>query len=391
MSDGPRRIMISAGELSGDMHAAAVIEAAKSRGLGLEFFGLGGDNMAAAGADLREHLRETAVMGLTEVLGSLGRVLKIRGRLCAMIADERPDAVVLIDSPDLNRALAKAAFKAGVPVVYYVCPQVWAWRPGRVRWLGRLVARRCVIFEFEEEFFRSRGLSADWVGHPLFDELPLGMTGAEARQNLGLDPDAPVLALFPGSRAKVLARLARPMLGAAALLVDALPGLRVVVARAPTVSPEKMDDYLRDVPRKLQSALTVAPARAHEVLLSATAALLASGTSTAEGAILGTPMVVTYRVSALSWFLARRLVKVPFVSVANLAAGREVVPELLQDAGTPENMAAALRLLLADGPARRGMVSGLREARAKLGSPGAAGRVLDVILQAAGSPRARAN
>ncbi|MDR0356680.1 MAG: hypothetical protein LBJ64_13240, partial [Deltaproteobacteria bacterium] len=215
------KIFISAGEVSGNMHGAALVREARKRfGDKLEFFGLGGDDMAAAGVDVRFHLRDTAVMGLTEVLGSLRKILSIRRRLCAMIEEEKPQAAVLIDSPDLNQTLAKTAHKAGVPVVYYICPQVWAWRKSRLNWLGRLVKRRAVLFSFEKTFFEEAGLTADWVGHPLLDELPLSLTRQEAREQLSLPAEVPILAVLPGSRKAAANRLAGPMLAAADLLME---------------------------------------------------------------------------------------------------------------------------------------------------------------------------
>ncbi|MDR1310050.1 MAG: lipid-A-disaccharide synthase [Deltaproteobacteria bacterium] len=385
----PLRVMISAGELSGDMHGAALASEARRSGTGLEFFGLGGDRMAAAGVDLRAHISETAVMGLTEVLGSLRRILSVRRRLASLVSSERPRALVLIDSPDLNQALARAAFRAGVPVIYYICPQVWAWRRGRIRWLRRLVSRRAVIFPFEKEFLDREGLSSDLVGHPLLDELPLRLSPEEARSGLGLPPGANVLAVLPGSRKAVARRLVGPMLGAVDLLLDSFPDLVPVIPRPDTLPADLLLDLVGKASRRVRDRIVVREGHSHEVLRSARAALLASGTSTVEGAVLGTPMVVTYRVSALSWLLARLLVKVPFVSIANLLAGTEIVPELLQDRCRPEDLAREVEPLLAGGPRRQAMLDGLAGAASRLGGPGASARVLDIIMQEIGAAHDR--
>jgi lipid-A-disaccharide synthase len=382
--------MISAGELSGDMHGAALACQASKSGAGLQFFGLGGDRMAAAGVELRAHIRETAVMGLTEVLGSLRRILAVRRRLSDMVSSERPRALVLIDSPDLNQALAKAAFRAGVPVIYYICPQVWAWRRGRVRWLRKLVSRRAVVFPFEKEFFDREGLSSDLVGHPLLDEMPLDLAPEEARKGLGLQPGANVLAILPGSRKAVASRLAGPMLGAADILLDSFPDLVLAVPRPDTLPADLLRELVSQASRRVRDRILVFEGRSQEILKAARAALLASGTSTVEGAVLGTPMVVTYKVSSVSWCLARLLVKVPFVSIANLLAGAEIVPELLQGRCRPENLARELEPLLAGGPRRQAQISGLAGAAARLGGPGASARVLEIIKQEIGAAHARA-
>ncbi|MDR3135360.1 MAG: lipid-A-disaccharide synthase, partial [Deltaproteobacteria bacterium] len=381
MMSGPLRVMISAGELSGDMHGAALAMEAKASGIDIDFFGLGGDRMAAAGVDLRFHARETAVMGLTEVLGSLARLLKIRKSLADMVATERPQALVLIDSPDLNHALAKAAYKAGVPVIYYICPQVWAWRKGRLKWLGKLVRRRAVLFPFEAEFYQKEGLTADLVGHPLLDEMPLGLTREGARAALGLDHEAEVLAVLPGSRQAVAARLAMPMFGAVDILLGTRPNLIPVIPRPETLPPGLLQDLAGGASQRVRDRLRLFEGRSHEILKAADAALLVAGTSTVEGAILGTPMVAAYKVSSLSWRLANLLVKVPYVSIANLLVGREIVPELLQSRATPVDLANEILAILEDGPRRQAMISGLGEAARLLGGPGASARTLAIIVE----------
>jgi lipid-A-disaccharide synthase len=337
--------------------------------------------MAEAGVDLRFHIRETAVMGITEVLGSLSRILKIRRDLANMVREERPRALVLIDSPDLNQALAKAAYGSAVPVVYYICPQIWAWRQGRIKWLKKLVSRRAVLFPFEAKFYQDRNVSADLVGHPLFDEMPLSLSKETARENLGLDKMAPVLAVLPGSRKKVAARLAGPMLDAVNLLLDKFPELIPVIPRPDTLPADILKGLTDLASPRVKDKLKVFEGRSHEILKAADAALLASGTSTVEGAILGTPMVVTYKISALSWYLAKLLVGVPFVSIANLLVNREIVPELLQDRANGADLAKELADLICDSPRRQNMVKDLSEASTLLGGPGASARVLSVILE----------
>jgi lipid-A-disaccharide synthase len=377
----------------------------------MRFHGLGGDLMAAAGTDLRAHLRDTAVMGLTEVLGALPRVLKVRSGLCRLIESDPPDCLVLIDSPDLNFRLARSAWRAGVPVVYYICPQIWAWRQGRLAFLRDRVSRRAVILPFEAAFYQDRGVTCDPVGHPLLDELPAGgFDRALALSDLGLAPERPdgpdhpdhgapgpagprdpmILAVLPGSRRSVAARLLGPMLEAVGLLLEEFPSLVAVLPRSPAVPAELVEAAAARARPAVREALKIVPGSSSQRLLSVCrAALLASGTSTVEGAILGAPMVVTYRTSALSWFLAKLLVRTPYVAIANLVAGREVVRELLQGAGSPEALAGALAPLLRGGPERDAMTRDLGAVAAALGGPGASRRVLDVIDEEVDAARAR--
>jgi lipid-A-disaccharide synthase len=374
--------MISAGEASGDLHGSSLARAAKAMRPSWSFFGLGGDLMAAEGVELRAHIRDTAVMGGTEVLAALPRILRIRSLMLRAMAEERPDCLVLIDSPDFNLRLAKAAKAANVPVVYYIGPTVWAWRPGRLGLMRDLVARRALIFPFEADYYRARGVDCDLVGHPLLDEIPPSFDRAAIRESLGLKAGAPVLALLPGSRAGAAKRLAPPMLAAAGLLLSEFPDLRVVVPRAATLPADLLRELVGAAPEPVKRALAVCDGRSLEVMAISRAGLLASGTSTVEGAILGLPMVVAWRFSALSWLLARLLVKTPFVAMANLVAGREIVPELLQGAANPEAMAARLAPLLRGGEEREAMLQGLAEAARALGGPGASARVVEVVGEA---------
>ncbi|MDR1081211.1 MAG: lipid-A-disaccharide synthase [Deltaproteobacteria bacterium] len=383
MAEAEIRIMISAGEESGDLHGAALIREAARRGLAVSFFGLGGDRMMEAGCRLLAHARETAVMGIAEVLGQARRLLALRRRIAEAAVAERPDALVLIDSPDFNFRLARRASEAGIPVVYYICPQIWAWRQGRIRFLARHTRRRLLILPFEEEFYRSRGVTADFVGHPLLDEI-VPLPRAEARAALGL-PDGPLLALLPGSRRGVFARLAPVMLEAAAVLAGARPGLRVCVALAPTLPPELAERHLSAAPGILRGRLDSVTGRSQTVLNAASAALIASGTSAAEAAVLGTPAVVCYRTSPASYLVAKLLVKTGFISIPNLVLGRAILPELVQGGATPGNISAAAAPFLDGGPELEAAESGLREVTRALGGPGASARALDIVLREAGA------
>jgi lipid-A-disaccharide synthase len=383
MPQAELRVMISAGEESGDLHGAALIREAAARGAPVSFFGLGGDRMEAAGCRLLAHSRETSVMGIAEVLAQVRRLASLRERMAAVAVRERPDALVLIDSPDFNLRLAGRASRAGVPVVYYICPQVWAWRAGRIRALARHARRRLLILPFEEAFYRERGVAADFVGHPLLDEMrPLPR--AEARAALGLPAGGPLLAVLPGSRPGVFSRLAPPMLEAAAILAGGRPGLRVAVALAPSLPEGLARSAAESPPGPLQGRITAVSGRSQELLNAADAAILASGTSAVEAAVLGTPPVVCYRTSPLTYLLARLLVKTEHISIPNLILGRRLLPELVQGAATPAAIAAAAAPFLDGGKERDAVVSGMAEAARALGGPGASARALDIVLEEAG-------
>lgn len=376
--------MISAAESSADIHGAALVRAAGARGLDWSFLGLGGNRLAAAGVRLLGHINDTAVMGLTEVAGSLPRILKIRSRLMRSLELDKPAALVLIDAPDFNFALARRATELGIPVIYYICPQVWAWREKRLNFLRRYTTRRALLFSFEKEFYEQRGLAADWVGHPILDELPPARPRAEYKAELGFAPGGRLMALLPGSRRKVVARLAPAILGAADLLLAKDPELELALPRADSIEAGFLDGFVQAAPPRVRERLKIIPGRSLEVLSACDLALLASGTSSVEATFLGVPQVVTYKVSRLSYAIGRALISAPFVSIANLVAGRLIVPELLQDQAEAGALAEAAWPLLAGGAARAEMLDGLAEVRRKLGSVGASDRVVDIIAEELG-------
>jgi lipid-A-disaccharide synthase len=373
--------MISCVEPSGDMHGAALVKACAELYPQIKFFGLGGEEMARAGVEIRANISQVAVMGFSEILGSLRRILKVRSMMAETLIKERPAALVLIDGPDFNFYLAKAAKKVGVKVIYYICPQLWAWRPGRLKLLRELTHRRAVILPFEKPFYDKRGLSVDEVGHPLFDELNQKIDSQKVLFSLGLSLDSQILAILPGSRKKVLERLIGPMLQAAALVLKKRPQLIAVLPKAATIETSFLEQFLARAPKEITSVLKVVEGRSQEILAVSRLALLASGTSSVEGAILGLPMIVCYKVSAFSWFLASRLVKLPFVTIANLIAGREVVPEFLQNRLCAPQLAESLLNLWDDGPLREKTLSDLALVRAALGGPGASRKVARIVAE----------
>lgn len=370
-----RRIFLAAGEASGDEQAALLARALAARMPELEIWGLGSDRMEAAGVRLVARSEELAVVGIFEVASRLPRIVSALETVRAALGDLRPDLFVPVDFPDFNFRLLPRAFRLGVPIVYYISPQLWAWRPGRVRILRRYLRRMIAIFPFEADFYRKAGVPVSWVGHPFVDRIAAAGAPREERARLGLSADGPVVALLPGSRGSEIARLA-PVFQAARREVDRAraergrPPVRWLAGRAPGLRPE--DLRLDGVDARFNGL---------EALRAADLAVSASGTATLEAALLGRPVIVAYRVHPVTWQIARRCVRVPHVAMANLLAGRRVVPEYLQDAATPAALAAEVERLLESEPARAAIRSGLAEARAALGPPGAADRAAQILLQ----------
>lgn len=378
MSRANPTLFIAAGEPSGDLHGAGLARALRARFPGARLLGLGGSRMAAEGVELLAGVEELAVMGFVEVLRHLPFFLDLRRRVFSALESEGVDLVIPIDYPGFNLRLAKHARERGIPVLYYIAPQVWAWHAERTRDLARDADSVAVVLPFEEKFLRDRGVRATFVGHPLLDLPPRTETRAEWAASAGLDPARPILALFPGSRPQELNRHLR-------LFSDVASR---VVARDPRVQP--VIGIPGDIDRSIYVGARWPLLPGSSGLLEfADAALVKSGTTTLETALAGTPGVVAYRMNALSYQMAKRLVKVPHIALANLIAEERVFPEFVQDAATPESLSAALLPLLAKGsPKRTEMVARLSAIRARLeggeGEGGAAVRTARIAARLLG-------
>lgn len=378
---------ISAGEASGDFYGAGLIAALRQRQPQALFFGLGGDAMRDAGCELVVHASSVAAVGITEVLTRIPATLAAYRYLLREAARRRPTAAILIDFPDVNLRLAARLARRGVPVIYFVSPQVWAWKQGRIETIRRYVRKMLVIFPFEVAFYRRHGMEVEYVGHPLAD-LPLPQPPSDFLGLHGLAEAGHTIALLPGSRRGEVRRILPTMLRAAALL----PGKnRFLVPVASTLDPQWVTDIVHGETQHLATLSTVGVTRdARAALYQARAAAVASGTATVEAALIGTPFVMVYRVSPLTWRLGRPLVKVPHYAMVNLVAGERVVPELMQSDFTPKALASRLTALLAEGPARERMIQELAKVRSRLHSPqqesGASAfqRAADSVLQAVG-------
>jgi lipid-A-disaccharide synthase len=358
-------IFLSAGEASGEQYGVALMEAVRRLLPGARFFGLGGARMVAQGFRSVVRAEDVAHMGITEVVRHAPYIYGQFQRLKRAIAAERPALAVLIDFPDVNLRLAEHLHRHGVPVVYFVSPQLWAWKKRRIRRVQRFVDRMLVIFPFEEPFYRERGVAAEFVGHPLADLAAPEVTRESFARQHGLDASKPWLALLPGSRQREVHLNLPTMLEAAEIFGDTY---QYLVPVAPTLPPETVPAVLAAQRCRIKPVL-VSDARA--VLYHARGSVVASGTATVEAALLGNPFVVVYRLSKVSYAIARRFVTVPHVAMANLIAGRSVVPELIQTEFTAANVVAALRPLLTDGPARAEAMAGMREIRERLHTQGA--------------------
>jgi len=370
------RIVIVAGEASGDLHAADVVKELLRRAPQLAIEGIGGDRMREVGVRLHAHASDLAVVGVAEVAVRLPALVRAYRTMVRLLSARRPNLLILVDFPDFNLLLARRAHRLGIPVLYFISPQVWAWRRGRIRSIARLVRRLVVIFPFEEGFYRRWGVEALYVGHPLLDRLSPPPSKEASRRRLGLEQAACVVGLLPGSRIGEITRHLPLLLEATGQLMTNREGLRVIIAAAEGIPLDLIGSYLKQSPNSAK----VVQGRAHEVIAASDLVLAASGTATLEAAVIGTPMVVVYRLAFPSWLLARILIRVPFVAMPNVVAGQEIVPELIQFQATPDRIAATARRLLDSPEASRVMRGRLRELRDRFGPPGAAGRTADVIL-----------
>lgn len=380
------RLLLSCGEPSGDLYAGALTRELVALAPGTTLTGLGGPAFAAAGGHLVEDYRGLSVTGLSEAVTKIPRSLQTLRRLVALARKHRPDAFIAIDFPDFNFPLARRLKRLGVRVVYYISPQVWAWRPGRLKTMRTVADRVLVIFPFEEQLYRDAGIPVEFVGHPLID-LVAGTPPRDVFQRrLGLDPRAPTVALLPGSRPNEVTRILPDLLTAADLVRARVPGAQVIVARAPSLD----DACFARVATGPATRTRIVEGETDAVLRASDVALTASGTATVQAALHDTPMVIVYRVAPLTYRLGRRLVTVDTFGMVNLIAGERIVPELIQDAFTPTAAADEAVSMLTD-PARASRIrEGLARVRSRIGEPGASRRAAEAILRIAGGLRTEA-
>ena len=383
-----RTVLLSVGDVSGDAYAGDFVGELRALLPDTRFLGMGGRSMREAGVEVLVDQRELATSGLFELLPDLHRIVAAWRRMLAALRSQRPDLVVLVDSSGFNLPFARRARRQGVPTFYYVSPQVWAWRPGRIRKLAREVAKLAVILPFEAEVYAGTDLSVEYVGHPLVERLAACRMDREvARERLGISPQARVVALLPGSRRAEMRHILPLHLEVARVLHARDPRIHFLLPRAPSVVAEALEAALREAALPTLLGLDVLDGRSHEVLCAADAVLAKPGTSTLEATLLERPLVVAARSSRMSAFLLRRLVALDSFTMPNLLAGKAVVPEFLQEAARPERVADAVQQVLEPEAAERQRIQ-LRGVRDALSAGGAARRAAAIAAEMLREPLA---
>ncbi len=372
----PTKIMMIAGEASGDLHGGELVKELFKADPDLEIFGVGGDNMRRAGMELYYHVDQLAYIGFWEVIKHYNYFRRIFFHLLEELDKRRPDIVVLIDYPGFNLKFARQAHKRGVKIFYFIAPQVWAWAQGRAKKMAKYIHRLAVIFNFEVPFFKKYGIKTTFVGHPLMDGLKTTMDKQAFCQHFDINPDAPLLALLPGSRKQEIDFLLPVMLESAAALKKQHGELQIAVSKADTIREEHFDSYLKAYPD-----VRIIKNKTYDLMKHATAAIVASGTATLETACFETPFVIAYRVSPLSYLIGKTLVKIRYIGLANIVAGEPVAREFIQQELTVENLKPELEKLLYDNHYRDAKINKLKKVKQKLGAPGAAGKTARLILE----------
>ena len=370
------KIMIVAGEMSGDVHGASLVKEMRRLSPTVSFSGMGGPCLQAEGVEILYDAAKLAVVGIAEVVSHLRDIYKARTRLLATMRAGKPDLLILIDFPDFNLSLAKKAKRLGIPVFYYISPQVWAWRSGRVKQIKSLVDKMAVILPFEKEFYRQRGIEVGFVGHPLLDQVKVSSSPSQFRAKYGIPAHKTMIGVLPGSRKKEITAILPTLLQAAQRLYAIKSEVVFLLPLAPSLQIEDLRgvDLTNDLP------LQVIRGDRYDLMAHCDLAMAASGTVTLELAIVGTPMVVAYRVSPLTYWLGRRLIKVKFASLVNLVAKREIVRELLQDDCTPANLTDTLLTMWPGTAANEKIQAGLLEVCGQLGGQGASRRAAELAL-----------
>jgi lipid-A-disaccharide synthase len=370
-------VLIVAGEASADLHGSNLVLAMKRLDPTIRFYGIGGKQMEEAGVKILIPASHMAVVGLTEVFSKLPKIAKAHRTLKNLLKTSPPDLLIPIDYPGFNIHLAGLAKRNKVPVLYYISPQVWAWRTGRVKKIAKRVDRLAVILPFEERFYKERGVNVEYVGHPLLDSIPHHLDKDEITRKMGLENAYPVLSLLPGSRKEEIGNHLPVMIQAVEILSSQYPRLRGLLPVAPTIPPELVQSFLK----QSSAEISISKGSIYHTLTACDLALVASGTATVETAILGVPMVLVYRASALTFWVGKRVIKVPFLGLVNLVAGEQVIPELIQDDLTPDRLAHEALKILEGGQKKENMIEKLGMVKERLGRGGASERTAKIALE----------
>jgi len=371
----PKKILLVAGEVSGDLHGSHLVEAIRWIDPEIQFLGVGGEGLKRAGMKLLYPSQSLSVVGITEVFAKLGSILKALRILKASLEREKPDLVILIDFPEFNLRLARIAHRRGIPILYYISPQIWAWRPKRIKLIARLVKKMVVLFPFEVPLYEAAGVDVEWVGHPLLDIVKPTLPKERAFRQFGLDPRRRTVGLLPGSRMHEVERLLPSLLASAHLLQKEIPDLQFVIPLAPGIPQTALSFQMKDV----SVPVKVVEGFPYDVMNLCELLITASGTATLEGAILGKPMIIVYKVSFPSYWIGRALIRVDHIGLVNLVADKEIAPELIQKDVNPQRIADEAFRILRDPLLSRKMSESMGKMRQKLGEPGAAQRAARIV------------
>lgn len=372
------KVMIISGEASGDLHGANLVKAIRAQKSNVTFCGMGGTALAETGVELLYDAAKLSVVGLFEVFSHLKDIRKARNLLIARMRQDKPAVLILIDFPDFNLSLAKKARSLGIPVFYYISPQVWAWRSGRVRKIAKLVNKMAVILPFEKEFYRQRGMEVEFVGHPLLDHVKTTIPPESFRQQRGIDERSRVIGILPGSRKKEVQSILPVFLETAKnMTLNSQEKVVFFLALAPSLTREDLhcDELFADLPN-----VQIIKGDRYDLMAACDVVMAASGTVTLELAILNIPMVVAYKISPLTYFLGRKLIKVQYASLVNLVADEEIVEELLQEDCTADNLEVALKKIWPGSQKHNEMKERLQDVCEMLGGPGASRRTARLII-----------
>jgi lipid-A-disaccharide synthase len=369
-----KTIMIVAGEASGDMHGASLVREMLNIDPSLRFYGVGGNKLQGAGVKLLAHVSEMAVVGLTEVISKLGKFFKIMKMLEKSLNDVKPDLVILIDFAGFNLRLAKAVHKKGIKIFYYISPQVWASREGRIKKIKKYVDKMAVILPFEVDVYKKEGFHVDYVGHPLLDLVKTDYSPEEARALLGLKEGKTTIALLPGSRLSEVINLLPEMLSAGEIIAQHIPDIQFMLPLADTLKERTVADIIS----RYNLQVKIISGHTYDAISSADLAIVASGTATLETALLGVPMIIIYKISSLTYFIGKFIVHINNIGLANIIAGKTIVAELIQGDASGYRIAAEALAILTDREKKQQIISDLAAIRAKLGTPGAAIRAANL-------------
>ena len=371
-----KKILLVAGEISGDLHGAHLVEAIQQIDPEIQFFGIGGEGLKKRGMKLLYHSHALSVVGITEALFRMRTFLKALRGLKKSMDREMPNLIILIDFPEFNLRLARMAHRKGIPVLYYISPQIWAWRPKRVECIAKWVRKMVVFFPFEVPLYETAGVNVEWVGHPLIDIVKPTLSKKEAFQRFGLDPQRRTIGLLPGSRMHEVQRLLPPLLTSAHLLQRGIPELQFIIPLAPGISKANISPWMRNA----ATPVTVVEGFTYDVMNLSDLLITASGTATLEGAILGKPMVIVYKVSRGSYWIGRLLIRVNHIGLVNLVAGKEIATELIQNDVDPQRIAEEALRILKDPILYQKITESMAGVCQNLGEHGAAQRAARIVI-----------